>query len=155
MKKIFQLVALAVTSLAFVGCVTANHSEFDTARAQSDSIQLRAKDSLLNEAFSSIEQISNALSQITQRERIVASTSAGEINKSAKDRIAENIAAISELLQQNRASINRLSASAKKTSRSQRQSRSFGKLGGFVRKTNFGERCPNRPNGPAVGRASG
>lgn len=113
MKKMFFLATLAVAVLAFTAC--GHKAEMAAAKAISDSLQMevQAKDSLLNDAFGNIEEIATALSQISEREKIVASTSAGEINKSAKERISENIAAISELLQQNRAAINRLSASAR------------------------------------------
>lgn len=113
MKKFFLVAALAVASLGFTAC--GHKAQMAAERAKNDLLQkeVMAKDSLLNDAFGSIEEIATALSQITEREKIVASTSVGEINKSAKEQISENIAAISELLQQNRASLNRLSALAR------------------------------------------
>lgn len=113
MKKMFLVAALAVAALSFTAC--GNKAEVDAEKAKSDSLSMvvSTKDSLLNDAFGNIEEIATALGQITEREKIVASTSAGEINKTAKERISENIAAISELLQKNRAAISRLSASAR------------------------------------------
>lgn len=112
MKQILSVVAISA-ALFLSSC--GNKAEMEAASAKTDSLQMvvAAKDSLLNDAFGNIEEIATSLSQITEREKIVASTSAGEINKTAKERISENIAAISDLLQKNRAAINRLSASAK------------------------------------------
>lgn len=113
MKQIITLVALIAT-ITLGSC--GHKAEMEAASAKNDSLQMVAnnKDSLLNDAFGSIEEIATALTQITEREKIVASTSAGEINKTAKERISENINAISELLQKNHDAINRLSSSAKK-----------------------------------------
>ncbi|MEF9949746.1 MAG: hypothetical protein RR980_00775 [Mucinivorans sp.] len=113
MKKILILAGFVI-SIAFASC--GHKAEMEAASSKNDSLQMvvDTKDSILNDAFGSIEDISSALSQISEREKIVASTSAGEINKTAKERIAENISAISELLQQNRQAISRLASSAKK-----------------------------------------
>lgn len=112
MKQILTVAAL-VAVMAFSSC--GHKAEMEAASSTNDSLQMlvNTKDSILNDAFSNIEEIATSLSQITEREKIVASASAGEINKTAKERIAENIAAISDLLQKNRAAINRLAASAK------------------------------------------
>lgn len=112
MKQILTIAALVAVML-FGSC--GHKAEIEAASSKNDSLQMvvNAKDSILNDAFGNIEEIATALSQITEREKIVASTSAGEINKTAKERIAENISAISDLLQKNRAAISRLSASAK------------------------------------------
>lgn len=112
MKQIMTVAALVAVML-FSSC--GNKAEMEAASSKNDSLQMvvNTKDSILNDAFGNIEEIATALSQITEREKIVASTSAGEINKTAKERISENISAISDLLQKNRAAISRLSASAK------------------------------------------
>ncbi|MEG2865797.1 MAG: YbgF trimerization domain-containing protein [Mucinivorans sp.] len=113
MKQILTLAAF-IAAIAFTSC--GHKAQMEAASNTNDSLQMvvNTKDSILNDAFGSIEEISTALSQISEREKIVASTSAGEINKTTKERISENISAISDLLQQNRQAISRLASSAKK-----------------------------------------
>lgn len=84
--------------------------------SQKDSLSLvvAQKDSIINDAFINIDEISSALSQIAQRENLVSKQSASEITPTTKEQINENIAAISELLEKNRLSIKRLNATAAK-----------------------------------------
>lgn len=93
-----------------------NKATMDAATAQSDSLQvvLKEKDRIIEETFSDIEEIASSLSQISEREKFIVSASSGEISQNTKKKIANHIAAISELLQKNRETIARLSSSAQK-----------------------------------------
>lgn len=76
---------------------------------------IAAKDSIINDAFNSIGEIAANINRIAEREKLVTvqASAGGELTKPVKEQIAENIAAISELLDKNRATIARLQVSAK------------------------------------------
>lgn len=113
MKKILTIISVFMLTMSLNSC--GYKGQIETATAKSDSLQvvLNDRDQLINETFSDIEQIATSLAQISEREKIVLSASTGEINQTAKQRISDNISAISELLQKNRTAIARLSSSAK------------------------------------------
>lgn len=114
MKQKFILLSL-LTILA----VSCGDSKQQLAKSESteDSLKMivAAKDSIINEAFLSIDQIASSLNQIAERENIVAKqTSSKDITTTTKDQIAQNISAISDLLEKNKLAVSRLNATAKK-----------------------------------------
>lgn len=114
MKKILILAA-AAASLASCGPKSA---EPDSAAQANDSLALviAAKDSIINDAFNSIGEIAANINRIAEREKLVTrqTSAGGELAKPVREQIAENITAISELLDKNRATIARLQVSARK-----------------------------------------
>lgn len=75
---------------------------------------VHAKDSILNVAFLDIDEIASSLSMITEQEKLVTQNTTGEITKSKKEQINDNIAAISGLLEKNREALARLNSTTKK-----------------------------------------
>lgn len=114
MKKIL---ILAATATLFASCGPKSQTPDSTVMANDSLTQvIAAKDSIINDAFNSISEIAANINQIAEREKLVTkqTSTGGELTKPVKEQIAENIAAISELLDQNRATIARLQTSAKK-----------------------------------------
>lgn len=113
MKKFLILAAVATL---FAACGTGNKP--DPMAMANDSLAqvITMKDSIINDAFNSIGDIAANINQITEREKLVTNqaSAGGELTKPVKEQIADNIAAISELLEKNRVTIARLQASAKK-----------------------------------------
>ena len=70
--------------------------------------QLAAKDSLLNEVFASLNDISTNLTAIKDREGIITAAASPEISTEKRAQISQDIAAIDELLQKNRLALERL-----------------------------------------------
>lgn len=112
MLKRISIITLLAT--VFVACG-------DTAQVQNlatskDSLMtvVAQKDSIINDAFGSISEIAANIDQITQREKIVTTQAVGDLTKSAKAQINDNINAINELLEKNRITISRLQGSANK-----------------------------------------
>lgn len=114
MKHLLPYVALA-TLLASCG-PKANQPDPMALANDSLSQVIAAKDSIINDAFNSIGEIAANINQIAEREKLVTkqTSAGGELTKPVKEQIAENIEAISELLDKNRATIARLQVSAKK-----------------------------------------
>lgn len=111
MKKI---ILTAIVAVIFASCENKEQTaKFNNTK---DSLQqiVTMKDSIINEAFLDINDIATTLNQITEREKIVATQSSGEITKTTKQQISDNITAIAELLQKNRETIARLSGSTNK-----------------------------------------
>lgn len=111
-----NILILAAAAALFAACGTGNKPN-PMAQANDSLAQvITLKDSIINDAFNSISEIAANINQITEREKLVTTqTSAGgELTKPAKEQIADNITAISELLDKNRATIARLQASTKK-----------------------------------------
>lgn len=114
MKKI--LIFAAVATL-FASCGPKSEKPDATALANDSLSQvIAAKDSIINDAFNSIGEIAANINQIAEREKLVTrqTSAGGELTKPVREQIAENITAISELLDKNRATIARLQVSAKK-----------------------------------------
>lgn len=107
------LLALAAISM-FVSCGPSAEQVKLESTKDSLMVEVKAKDSIINEAFINISEIATTLSQITERERIVTKQAAGEITKTTKEQIADNISQISDLLERNRQTIARLQASTSK-----------------------------------------
>lgn len=114
MKKILIITSVLMMAISLNSC--GYKAKIDAATAKSDSLLLvlNKNNDIINQTFTDIDQIATTLAQITEREKIVTSVSNGEISQTTKKRIADNIAAIDELLQKNRATIARLSSSSKK-----------------------------------------
>lgn len=114
MKHLLPYVALA-TLLSACG---PKAGQPDPLALANDSLSqvIAAKDSIINDAFNSIGEIAANITQIAEREKLVTqqTSAGGELTKPVKEQIAENIEAISELLDKNRATIARLQVSAKK-----------------------------------------
>lgn len=114
MKKL--IVLFAVLASAF-SCVSRQTADDLTNEKDSLSMVVAAKDSLLNDVFSSINLIAENLDAIKTREGIVTSNTSGELSKERRAQINEDVTAISELLAQNRATIERLKGSTEKLRR--------------------------------------
>lgn len=114
-QRILTLLAAIALGASVVACGPS--AETIAAQSTSDSLSMvvAQKDSILNDAFSSIEEIASSLNQIADRQNIVVTASAsGEINKTKETQIRDNIAAISSLLDKNRDAVKKLNATAKK-----------------------------------------
>lgn len=70
--------------------------------------EVAEKDSLLNDLFASLNQIAGNLTQIKDREGIITTNLSSEISREQRVQISEDIAAIDQLLEQNRLSLQRL-----------------------------------------------
>lgn len=114
-KRFLSILATLALGASVVAC--GPNAETVAAQSTSDSLEMvvAQKDSILNDAFSSIEEIATSLNQIAERQNIVVATSASpEINKTQKAQIVDNLAAISNLLDKNRDAVKKLNATAKK-----------------------------------------
>lgn len=114
MKKILILTAVAI---ALASCGPKSEKPDATALANDSLAQvIAAKDSIINDAFNSIGEIAANINRIAEREKLVTrqTSAGGELTKPVREQIAENIAAIGELLDKNRATIARLQVSAEK-----------------------------------------
>lgn len=114
MKKVLVLAAAAAL---FASCGPKAEKP-DTTTMVNDSLAqvVAAKDSIINDAFNSIGEIAANINQIAEREKLVTkqTSAGGELTKPVREQIAENITAIGELLDKNRATIARLQVSANK-----------------------------------------
>lgn len=111
MKKIALLILTAAMITACGNRQSANTQERDRASLETE---LREKDSILNDVFSSINQIAENLSSIKAREGIVTANMTGDLSKEKRAQINEDITAINELLIQNKANLERLKGSTEK-----------------------------------------
>lgn len=111
MKK-FLLATVLVPLMFSCG----NSGEVDKLNSTNDSLKnvVANKDSVLNVAFTDINDIANTLSLIAEREKIVAVQTSGEITKTTKEQISDNINAISDLLLKNKNALNNLKATTKR-----------------------------------------
>lgn len=115
MKKMFLAIATLLLGVTFTACGPSAETTEATSKADSLSGVVAQKDSIINDAFASIDEIATSLSQISDRERLVITASANpEVSKTQKEQIAENISAISDLLLKNRDAIKKLGAQAAK-----------------------------------------
>ncbi len=110
MKKTLLLL---VSAALLVSCGEGRKNQ--ELSASNDSLQnvVAQKDSIINDAFTSISEISANIDLITQREKIVSTQTNGELTKSVKEQISDNITAIGQLLEKNRAEIARLQSASK------------------------------------------
>jgi len=108
MKK---LLIIVVFLSAFVSC----GKKGDTLRTgKVDSLEtvVRMKDSIINDAFIGINDIAATLNQIAEREKLIAKQTSGELNKTTRAQISENLTAINQLLEQNRVKLAALQSSS-------------------------------------------
>lgn len=108
-----SVVALIATQMIACG------PSAETLKAQGDADSLEMivaqKDSILNEAFTDIELIASTLSDIATRQNIVVQSSGtGEITKTKRAQIVDNLTVINDLLESNKRAIGNLSAIARK-----------------------------------------
>lgn len=111
-----QTIIILMSILAFAMSSCGNKEEQAKSEFTKDSLQqlVTAKDSIINQAFMDIDEIATTLGQISEREKIVATQSNGEITVTTKSQITDNINAISDLLAKNRKAIASLQASSRK-----------------------------------------
>ena len=110
MKRIIPALMVA---LALAGCVSKRTADRLTSDRDSLSVVVAEKDSIINDVFSSLNQISENLASIKEREHIITtSVEKNEIKKESTVQINDDIQAIDQLLQQNRETIARLQRSA-------------------------------------------
>ncbi|MEG0789583.1 MAG: hypothetical protein RSB23_04955 [Alistipes sp.] len=110
MRKLSYLFILCLVSLT--SCVSRNTA--DQLQNQRDSLAMvvNNKDSLIGEVFSAINAISENLSAIKTRENILTVTGSDDVAKRPAEQINDDINAIDQLLQENRAKIAAMERSA-------------------------------------------
>ena len=105
MKKLMLAAAIAVTITA---CDN-RQAEIDQANRQKDSLAsiINERDSSLNEFLTSFNDIEQNLDSIARKQNAIDMNidKPGELQKSSKDRINDNIASINRLMNENRAKI--------------------------------------------------
>ena len=113
MKKLIFAAAIALTITA---CDN-RQAEVDQANRQKDSLAsiINERDSSLNDFLSSFNEIEKNLDSIARKQNAINVNvdKQGELNKTAKERINENIAAINQLMNENRAHIAELNRKLK------------------------------------------
>ena len=113
MKKLIFAAAIALTITA---CDN-RQAEVDQANRQKDSLAsiINERDSSLNDFLSSFNEIEKNLDSIARKQNAINVNvdKQGELNKTAKERINENIAAINQLMNENRAQIAELNRKLK------------------------------------------
>ena len=113
MKKLIFAAAIALTITA---CDN-RQAEVDQANRQMDSLAsiINERDSSLNDFLSSFNEIEKNLDSIARKQNAINVNvdKQGELNKTSKERINENIAAINQLMNENRAQIAELNRKLK------------------------------------------
>ncbi len=113
MKKLIFAAAIALTITA---CDN-RQAEVDQANRQKDSLAsiINERDSSLNDFLSSFNEIEKNLDSIARKQNAINVNvdKQGELNKTAKERINDNIAAINQLMNDNRAQIAELNRKLK------------------------------------------
>lgn len=110
MKKILYLSMLL---LPLVGCKATKTAEKLAHERDSLNTLLVEKDSMINDVFASIGAVSDNLTAIKTREKLInQQTESGELDKHSVARINEDIEAINQLLIENKQTISRLQQSA-------------------------------------------
>ena len=108
-KSLFLLVFL----LPLVACVSKKSAPQLQDDRDSLAMVVAAKDSIIGDVFSSLNDIAENLSVIKTRENLISTkVDGGEIRKEATVQISQDIAQIDQLLQTNRQTIARLEQSA-------------------------------------------
>lgn len=105
MKKIILAAFVCLALASCTGRQGANEQQTDALQLQR---QLAEKDSLLNDVFASLNEISSNLTEIKDREGIITANVSPEIRTETRAQIYQDIAVIDELLRQNRLSLERL-----------------------------------------------
>lgn len=113
--RYLSIALLALIASTFIGCGPSAEELASKAKADSLEMIVANKDSIINATFTDIGDIASTLNEIAKRENIIVESSAtGEINKTQKAQIIDNIASINELLEKNKATISALSATTQK-----------------------------------------
>ena len=104
---------LFIFLLPFVSCVSKQSADKLQADRDSLSLVVAAKDSIIEDVFTSLNEIAENLGAIKARENLISnSVGEGEIRKQATVQISQDIQQIDQLLQTNRQMIARLEQSA-------------------------------------------
>lgn len=114
MKKLFLTLCAAVS----LSSCDNRQAEVDQANRQRDSLAaiINERDSSINEFLSSFSEIEANLDSVAKRQNAISvniDKQQGELKSTAKDRINENIAAINEMMNQNREKIAQLNRKLK------------------------------------------
>jgi peptidoglycan hydrolase CwlO-like protein len=113
MKKIIYAVAIVLT---ITGCDN-RQAEIDNSNRQRDSLAsiINERDSSLNEFLTSFNEIERNLDSIARKQTSISVNidNQGELKKSSKDRINDNIAAINQMMNDNRSMIDQLNKKLK------------------------------------------
>lgn len=115
MKKIIYAAAIALT-ITITGCDN-RQAEIDNANRQRDSLAsvINERDSSLSEFLISFNEIERNLDSIARKQTSINVNidNQGELNKTAKERINDNIAAINQMMNDNRSMIDKLNSKLK------------------------------------------
>jgi uncharacterized coiled-coil protein SlyX len=113
MKKLIYIAAIAIT---FTACDN-RQAEIDQANRQKDSLAsiINERDSSLNDFLTSFNEIEKNLDSIARKQNAisVSTDKQGELNKTSKERINDNINAINQLMNENREKIAELNKKLK------------------------------------------
>lgn len=124
-----NLLYIFIFLLPFVSCVSKKNADKIQSEKDSLAVVLAAKDSMINDVFASLNDITLNLNTIKERENIITSSvENGEIKKQSSAQISEDISAIDQLLQSNRETIARLQQSAAQLRRANIKIASLDKL---------------------------
>jgi len=108
-----RIIPALIVALALAGCVSKRTADRLTNDRDSLSVVVAEKDSVINDVFASLNQISENLTSIKDREHIITtSVDNNEIKKESTVQINDDIQAIDQMLQQNRETIARLQRNA-------------------------------------------
>ncbi len=113
MKKIIYAVAIVLT---ITGCDN-RQAEIDNSNRQRDSLAsiINERDSSLNDFMTSFNEIESNLDSIARKQSTINVNidNQGELNKTSKERINDNIAAINQMMNDNRNMIDQLNKKLK------------------------------------------
>src|SRR5688572_13542799 len=111
--KIYLL--MAVTALSLAAC---NQKELERATYERDSLQqiVTGRDSSINEFIAAFNEVEQNSDSVAVKQHIISQTTdktKGELQQNQKDRINSEIAAINNLMEENRKKIDELSRKLK------------------------------------------
>jgi peptidoglycan hydrolase CwlO-like protein len=113
MKKIIYAVAIV---LSITGCDN-RQAEIDNSNRQRDSLAsiINERDSSLNDFMTAFNEIESNLDSIARKQSTINVNidNQGELNKTSKERINDNIAAINQMMNDNRSMIDQLNKKLK------------------------------------------
>ncbi|MEE1099714.1 MAG: hypothetical protein UHY58_07315, partial [Alistipes sp.] len=122
MKKILFLMMVAVMTLS---CVTRETADNMQGEIDSLKTQLKAKDLLMEEVFTSINAITSSLAEIKTREGILTITNDEITDTTALGRIKSDVEVIDNLLAENRARMEELQQKAAQLRRANKRIKSL------------------------------
>jgi peptidoglycan hydrolase CwlO-like protein len=116
MKKMRKLIYLAAIAVTITSCDN-RQAEVDAINRSKDSLTtiISERDASLNDFLSTFNEIESNLDSIAHKQAAINVNidKQGELNKSAKERINDNIAAINEMMNNNRNMIDQLNKKLK------------------------------------------